>query len=124
MAILFITHDLGVVADVCDRVAVMYAGEVVAQGSVDEVFYRPTHPYTEGLLTCSPREHGHQPLVPIPGSVPVPEDYPVGCRFHPRCPYHLDGPCTSAPIPLTPAGPGQVVRCARSTELVLRGVER
>jgi len=122
MAVLFITHDLGVVADVCDQVVVMYAGEVVAQGGADDVFYRPGHPYVEGLLSCSPREHGHDPLVPIPGSVPVPGDYPTGCRFHPRCPYSVEDLCTTAPIPLADSGPGQVARCSRSAELALRGV--
>ncbi|MGH9226761.1 MAG: ABC transporter ATP-binding protein [Acidimicrobiales bacterium] len=124
MAILFITHDLGVVADICDRVAVMYAGDVVAQGSAEDIFYRPSHPYTEGLLACSPREHGQEPLVPIVGSVPVPEDYPAGCRFHPRCAYRVEGPCTTSAVPLEPVGPGHAVRCARWSELTLRGVDR
>ena len=123
MAILFITHDLGVVADICDRVAVMYAGEVVAEASVDDTFYRPSHPYVEGLLACRPREHGSEPLVPIPGAVPAPEDYPGGCRFHPRCTHRVDGPCTYGRIPLDVVGPGRASRCARWTELTLRGVE-
>jgi peptide/nickel transport system ATP-binding protein len=124
MAILFITHDLGVVADVCDRVAVMYAGEVVAQGSVDDIFYRPSHPYTAGLLACSPKEHGREPLVAIPGSVPAAGDYPPGCRFHPRCAYRVDGPCTAAPVALEVVGPGHATRCARWAEIELHGVER
>jgi peptide/nickel transport system ATP-binding protein len=88
MAIILITHDLGVVAEVCDRVAVMYAGEIVEEGSVDVLFRDPRHPYTEGLLQAMPRL-GKQAerLSVIPGTVPAATAWPVGCRFHTRCPY-------------------------------------
>ena len=91
MAIMLITHDLGVVAEVCDRVIVMYAGEVVEQGPVAEIFANPRHPYTQGLLQAIPRlgERSTR-LAVIPGTVPAPTAWPVGCRFHTRCPYGWD----------------------------------
>ncbi|MGH7466542.1 MAG: ABC transporter ATP-binding protein [Longimicrobiales bacterium] len=88
MAIILITHDLGVVAEVCDRVAVMYAGEIVEEGTVIEIFREPRHPYTEGLLQAIPRlSEPAERLAVIPGSVPAATAWPVGCRFHTRCPY-------------------------------------
>jgi peptide/nickel transport system ATP-binding protein len=91
MAIVLITHDLGVVAEVCDRVAVMYAGEIVEEGPVAEIFGNPRHPYTEGLLKAIPRlgERADR-LAVIPGTVPSATAWPVGCRFHTRCPYGWD----------------------------------
>jgi peptide/nickel transport system ATP-binding protein len=91
MAIVLITHDLGVVAEVCDRVAVMYAGEIVEEGPVSELFANPRHPYTEGLLRAIPRlgERAAR-LAVIPGTVPSATAWPVGCRFHTRCPYGWD----------------------------------
>ena len=88
MAIVLITHDLGVVAEVCDRVIVMYAGQVVEHGTVDQIFNDPRHPYTEGLLRAIPRlgQDTHR-LAVIPGTVPPPTAWPTGCRFHTRCPY-------------------------------------
>jgi oligopeptide/dipeptide ABC transporter ATP-binding protein len=121
MGVLFITHDLAVVADVCDRVAVMYAGEIVEEGGVEDVFYRPTHPYTAALLACVPNG-GREPLVPIPGSVPVPPDFPEGCRFHPRCLDRIDGRCTTAHVQLSRSDDGRAVRCVRAGEIHLRGV--
>jgi oligopeptide/dipeptide ABC transporter ATP-binding protein len=87
MAVLLITHDLGVVAEVCDRVVVMYAGQVVERGTVEEIFGDPRHPYTRGLLDSLPSvdEPGRR-LRPIPGTVPAPTDWPDGCRFRDRCP--------------------------------------
>ena len=88
MAIMLITHDLGVVAEVCDRVVVMYAGEVVEQASAAEIFGNPRHPYTQGLMQAVPRlGQRHERLAVIPGMVPSPTKWPVGCRFSTRCPY-------------------------------------
>jgi peptide/nickel transport system ATP-binding protein len=96
-AILFITHDLGVVADLCDRVYVMYAGAVVEEGPVDRIFERPSHPYTRGLLRATPAMHGpKEALIPIPGQVPLATERPKGCRFVDRCAFAIDS-CHSPP---------------------------
>ncbi|MGI6684172.1 MAG: ABC transporter ATP-binding protein [Bacillota bacterium] len=88
MTILFITHDLGVVAEMADRVIVMYGGKVVEEAKVGDIFARPLHPYTSGLLTCIPKlDEERKKLNVIKGVVPSPSDFPLGCRFHPRCPY-------------------------------------
>src|SRR6185436_6341883 len=88
MSILLITHDLGVVAETCDRVIVMYAGQVFEEGPVDDVFHDPQNPYTEGLLRSMPRLGEEvERLAVIPGVVPSPLAWPAGCRFHDRCPY-------------------------------------
>ncbi|MDJ0877051.1 MAG: ABC transporter ATP-binding protein [Halieaceae bacterium] len=91
MAIVLITHDLGVVARMADRVAVMYAGEVVEYGSVDDIFYRSAHPYTEGLKEAMPdmHQHGKDRLEAIPGSPPDLFSPPPGCAYHPRCPHAM-----------------------------------
>lgn len=87
-AVIMITHDIGVVADTCDTVAVMYAGKVVEYTDVDSLFEKPKHPYTEGLLNSIPRiDEDREELLAIEGSVPSPTDMPIGCRFAPRCPY-------------------------------------
>ena len=88
MAVILITHDLGVVAETCDEVAVMYAGRIVERGPVEAIFKRPLHPYTKGLMACLPKMD-HPPKTPlpvIPGMVPTLRDMPVGCRFAARCP--------------------------------------
>ncbi len=87
MSIIFITHNLGVVAEICDRVSVMYAGHIVEQGDVDEIFYNPQHPYTKGLLASMPRldELSHERLIPIEGTPVDLLDPPKGCSFGPRC---------------------------------------
>jgi oligopeptide/dipeptide ABC transporter ATP-binding protein len=91
MAMILITHDLGVVAEVCDRVIVMYAGQVVEHGTVEEIFRDPRHPYTQGLLQSIPKlGHPVERLAVIPGIVPSPVKWPIGCRFHTRCPYGWD----------------------------------
>ncbi|HEX4335557.1 MAG TPA: ABC transporter ATP-binding protein [Polyangiaceae bacterium] len=89
MAILLITHDLGVVAETAHRVVVMYAGRVVEQGTATDVFARPQHPYTAGLFRSLPRLDTDEALRPIEGSVPDALRFPSGCRFHPRCPYAM-----------------------------------
>ncbi len=89
-AIILITHDLGVVAETCDNVLVMYAGQVAEQGPVDSIFDRPSHPYTWGLMGCLPRlNFGASRLRSIPGSPPSLLQPPPGCSFHPRCPYAM-----------------------------------
>jgi oligopeptide/dipeptide ABC transporter ATP-binding protein len=110
MGVILITHDLGVVAEVCDRVVVMYAGQVVEEGPVREIFASPGHPYTQGLLAAVPRpdQRGGQ-LAVIPGTVPPPTHWPHGCRFRARCPYSWDL-CHDQPD-LLDAGPGQRARC-------------
>ncbi len=88
MAIVFVSHDLGVVAQIADQVIVMYAGQIVEQGATDTIFSRPRHPYTEGLLRSIPWVTGRAPrLATIAGSVPSAKRWPPGCRFHPRCPH-------------------------------------
>ena len=94
LALLFITHDLGVVAQVASRLAVLYAGRIVEEGPARDVLTRPRHPYTEGLLAASPSLHRKQ-LVPIPGAVPRLDALPPGCAFEPRCPYRRPE-CSSA----------------------------
>ena len=89
MAMLLITHDLGLIARICDNVAVMYAGEIVEYGSFEDLFVgKRHHPYTEGLFGSIPNIHDDKPrLTPIPGLMPDPSDLPEGCKFHPRCPH-------------------------------------
>jgi oligopeptide/dipeptide ABC transporter ATP-binding protein len=89
MAILLITHDLGVVAEAAHRVVVMYAGRVVEHATARELFARPRHPYTAGLFRSQPRLHSEEALRPIEGTVPDALHFPPGCRFHPRCPYAM-----------------------------------
>jgi peptide/nickel transport system permease protein len=109
MALVFITHSLPVVAEIADRVAVMYAGQVVESGSVAEVFARPLHPYTAALLASAPHEDGTPP-VGIPGTVPLPHLLPPGCAFGPRCGHHR-AEC-DAPPPLIELD-GRATRCVR-----------
>jgi peptide/nickel transport system ATP-binding protein len=88
MAMVFVTHDLGVVAEIADRVVVMYAGKVMESGPVHDIFENPSHPYTKALLKCLPGRG--EALETIGGSFPDPTDPPEGCRFHGRCPYAID----------------------------------
>jgi peptide/nickel transport system ATP-binding protein len=118
-AIMFITHNLGLVAESCERVLTMYAGQIIEQGGVGDVLRHPLHPYTEGLLKALP--HGQKrktALNAIPGRVPSPRDMPEGCRFQPRCGY-------DQPVCLEPQGfvkvDQRLVRCCRATELALHG---
>jgi peptide/nickel transport system ATP-binding protein len=111
LGIVLVTHDLGVVADVADRIAVMYAGQVVEEGTSDELFYDPRHPYTWGLLGSIPRVDRARPerLPAIPGAPPSPLEQPAGCRFGPRCPHRFDR-CAQPP-PLAPGEAGHRDRC-------------
>lgn len=106
MSVLFITHDLGVVAETCDRVGVMYAGEIVEEGPVEEIFTNPSHPYTYTLLESIPHE-GTDRLTPIEGNVPDLIDMPDGCNFAPRCPWSKPE-CTGNDIPFLQHGPANV----------------
>lgn len=91
MAMILITHDLGVVAETCDRVAIVYAGEIVEIGTVEEVYLHPKHPYTKGLFDSIPKiDEDTEKLVPIDGMMPNMAELPTGCYFHPRCPYCQD----------------------------------
>ncbi|MBV8926057.1 MAG: ABC transporter ATP-binding protein [Bradyrhizobium sp.] len=113
-AIILITHDLGVVAEVCDEVAVMYAGEIVERAAVDELFSSPQHPYTVGLLGSMPRlDRRAQQLATIDGMVPNMARPPIGCRFAARCPFAVDA-CTKAPPPLAEVSPRHASRCIRA----------
>ncbi|MFC7704399.1 ABC transporter ATP-binding protein [Plastorhodobacter daqingensis] len=110
MAMLFITHDFGVVARMCDRVAVMYAGQIVEQGPVRDIFARPTHWYTRALLDSVPTVNTRLDRLPtIPGAPPTVAARPEGCRFHPRC-ANAQSRCRSAP-PMQERRPGQSARC-------------
>ena len=113
MGLILITHDLGVVSSIADRVAVMYAGEIVETGPASAIFARPLHPYTEGLLRSLPipgRTHRGDPLGTIPGIVPRQTEERTRCGFVERCPYASEI-CTRAPVPLVPAGEGRAYRC-------------
>ena len=94
MGIIFITHDLGVIAQTADKVAVMYLGRIIEKGSVRDVIRTPAHPYTQGLLKALPDlEDLDTPLSPIPGDIPSPLERPRGCVFHTRCPISMAGRC-------------------------------
>ena len=111
MALLLITHDLGVVAEMASRVVVMYAGCVVEEAPVESLFARPTHPYTEGLLAAVPRLGAEQErLTTIPGTVPAATDWPSGCRFRERCAYAFDRCVTDEPT-LVQVGPAHRAAC-------------
>jgi oligopeptide/dipeptide ABC transporter ATP-binding protein len=115
-SVLLITHDLGVVAENCARVIVMYAGEVVEEAATTELFARAHHPYTEGLLGAMPRVGGERErLATIPGTVPPPTAWPVGCRFHDRCPYAWER-CVAEHPPLYQIGANHVSRCHLADE--------
>jgi peptide/nickel transport system ATP-binding protein len=110
LSMLLITHDLGVIAETADRVAVMYAGRIVETGPVREVLRRPAHPYTRGLLASMPGGTPGQRLYAIEGAVPAPGDLPPGCAFNPRCPDRFD-PCMLAPPADYHAGTAQLAKC-------------
>jgi len=110
LSLLLITHDLGVIAETADRVAVMYAGRIVEMAPVRAIFRNPAHPYTRGLLASMPGGSPGQRLRAIDGSVPLLGSLPPGCSFNPRCPDRFE-PCTAAPPPDYPAGREQTAKC-------------
>jgi len=116
MAVIVITHNMGVVAETADRVMVMYAGRVIEQAPVAGIFDRPLHPYTRGLLSCVPSlEQETERLTAIPGMLPEPARRPPGCRFAPRCGLCIDA-CTTAQPPLLPRAAAHDVACIRADE--------
>ncbi len=121
MSILFITHNLGVVAEMADRVVVMYAGRVVEEAEAVPLFKDPLHPYTQGLLHSVPRldlaAEKKERLEAIPGNVPNPLYLPSGCAFHPRCKHYREGLCDREVPPLEATGDGRQVRCVRWREI-------
>jgi len=111
MSLLYITHDLGVVSTIADRIYVMYAGGIAEQGNTGHIFREPKHPYTQGLLASLPsRAKRGKALYSIPGTVPNPAYKPAGCPFHPRCPHAID-PCRSIYPALCDYGGGHLSRC-------------
>lgn len=119
MGVLFVTHDLGVVADLCTEVVVMYAGQVVERAGTEPLYATPRHPYTAGLLRSVPDVGGRSELHTIAGSPPPPGSIPVGCRFAPRCPHRADE--CAGDVPLLAVGDDRTARCARVTDLILEG---
>ncbi len=119
MGVLLITHDLGVVAETCDRAAIMYAGEIVEVGTTTDLFHAPRHPYTSALLAANPASDAQVDRLPtISGRVPLAGEWPVGCHFANRCAFATEA-CTSAPVPIV-----DQVRCVRADELTLEAVPR
>ena len=112
MAILFITHDLGVIAQTADNISVMYLGNIVETGPVRQVIREPAHPYTQGLLNAIPKlEHLDVPLTPVPGDIPSPLDRPSGCVFHTRCSQIIEGKCDSSIPDTTVLKEGRTAAC-------------
>ena len=118
MSILFITHDLGTVASMCDRVAVMYLGQIVETGSVRQIFHNAQHPYTRGLLKSLPKmnQNRDERLYAIRGVVPVPVGLKPSCGFHERCEECMAGKCDSMNVEPVEVEPGHFVRCLLSEE--------
>ena len=120
VSIMLITHDMGIVAEICERVTVLYAGQVCETGTVEQVFSKPKHPYTEALLTSVPSlALRKEKLSVIPGNVPNLIEPPSGCRFHPRCPYARQVCIDQVPV-LESIGDGRWVHCHRYRELDLK----
>jgi peptide/nickel transport system permease protein len=117
MSVLLVTHDLAVIAALCRRAYVMYAGHIVESGPVRDLFDRPLHPYTAGLLEAMPAETGRGGrLAAIPGTVPAPTAWPRGCHFWPRCPLAIPD-CSAAPVPVTEPVSGRRTRCIRAADV-------
>ena len=113
LAVILITHDMGVIAEMAEEVVVMYLGHEVEKGSVDDIFHTPKHPYTKALLRSLPSILAalRTKLATITGSIPHPYDRPVGCPFHPRCPEFMPGTCDQTAPSLLPQGHAREVGC-------------
>jgi peptide/nickel transport system ATP-binding protein len=119
-SMLYISHNLGLILETCDRVCVMYSGEAVEEGAIEPLFDDPRHPYTRGLFGCIPtpgRDKNAHPLLPIRGQLPLPHLRPKGCFFGPRCDHFQAGRCDAGPIPMEDMGRGRHVRCVRWREI-------
>ncbi|GJL80860.1 MAG: ABC transporter ATP-binding protein [marine bacterium B5-7] len=121
-SMLFISHNLGLILETCDRITVMYSGEAVESGTVKEVFDRMRHPYTQGLFRSIPlpgADKNARPLIAIPGQFPLPHLRPPGCNFGPRCDYFVGGVCDKGDLPMQPVAeePDHEIRCVRSREI-------
>ncbi|MCJ7750534.1 MAG: ABC transporter ATP-binding protein, partial [Armatimonadetes bacterium] len=124
LAVVLITHDLGIVSQFADRAAVMYAGQIVEQARVSDLIAEPLHPYTQGLLRCVPRlGRPDLPITPIEGSVPDLSALPPGCRFAPRCPEAMDH-CREGVPPMHETPTGRLVRCCRPGATAEAGSDR
>ena len=118
-SMILITHDLGIVAESCDQVAIMYAGEIVEQGSLEDIFDHTAHPYTKGLFNSIPSlDKDTERLQPIQGLMPDPANLPQGCKFHPRCPYAVEA-CGQQHPGMTEVSPGHLCRCLRCGDPIL-----
>ena len=118
-SMILITHDLGIVAESCDQVAIMYAGEIVEYGSLEDIFDHTAHPYTKGLFTSIPSlDKDTERLQPIQGLMPDPANLPEGCKFHPRCPYAVEA-CAQQHPGMTDLTPGHLCRCLRCGDPIL-----
>jgi len=121
-SLLFISHNLGLILDTCERITVMYSGEAVETGRVGDVFNEMRHPYTRGLFNSIPlpgADKNARPLIPIRGQLPLPHERPPGCNFGPRCDYFVEGTCNTGEIKMQPVAntDGQTVRCQRFDEI-------
>jgi peptide/nickel transport system ATP-binding protein len=120
-SLLFISHNLGLIAETCDRVGIMYSGNMVEEGSTGDLFRNPRHPYTQGLIDCIPdigSDKRSRSLAAIPGHIPLPQERPEGCFFGPRCSGFTAGVCDRQDLDLAPAGKDHLVRCARWQEMM------
>ena len=119
-SMLFISHNLGLVLETCDRICVMYSGEAVETGPIAEVFDEMRHPYTQGLFRSIPlpgADKTRRPLIAIPGNFPLPYERPPGCNFGPRCSYFVKGRCDAQEIPMLGVSPTHATRCIRWDEI-------
>jgi peptide/nickel transport system ATP-binding protein len=121
-SMIFVSHNLGLILETCDRITVMYSGEAVETGKIEDVFDRMRHPYTQGLFRSIPlpgADKNSRPLIAIPGQLPLPHERPKGCNFGPRCHHFVEGLCNAAEIPMIPVEghEGHFSRCVRFNEI-------